>query len=1001
MACISSIGRRTGGWVLLVIALVVGSISPASAELPRDLLAMRATLHRAMDTPLSGTGPILADATIEDFEWDSNILSVYLAVDADASTWAVEPVEVEAASDAINGSFLSWDDFGGSAIYIRVGDATEYKPLASYIRYKSAGPVEVAAVGDVLNAPTSGQSNGRTGDLRGAFTNAARQPVGALTGITVFASCGHGWTADTSTNGAPWILQRPVTLGMNEDHGNLDQLNYFVQYAYNAGATVVPFRPVGWQPIEIVIDNADPEVVYTGSWSVNSTNSKYYGSDSGDRYRFTPTSATETATARFVPNITTTDFYPVYCFVISSDNRAVQTYRIKHSGGVSEVAVDHRMVGNGWVWLGDYYLVAGDENWVEITNESTDGDNVIADAIRWGCGMGDIVRPGPNTISGYSRDEECQRYWAHSELGNHANGFTAADIWDSSSSDQNDNVSTGARFAREMNQQTYNNDRWRRVHLEFHTNAYAGTSRGCIALVNSIAPTTNQTTYATFMSNEIDLDLPLIDSQFEHEWVERPSATLSGEYGAISANANGNEFDATLIELAFHDNEEDAELLRDDRVRAAMARSSVHGIIKFLNWLSAGQVPLDFAPDTPRNFQAIDAGAGDVALSWQPPVSGEAYGEPATGYVVYTSTNGYGFGNPVVLGNVLTTTISGLPAGETRYYRIAATNDGGESPPSEVLAVRRPESGVASVLIVNGFDRLRRDQNPTNTIPQGTFERQIWRSSNSYDYVVQHAEALAANTTGFSSVSNEAVHDGEVSLEDYSIVMWICGEESVEDATLDAQERAAVEAFLVNGGALLLSGADIAYDLDNQGDAASQAFYQTKLKATFGSTDANSYIVQGVSGTIFEGIGQISFSPASGAPYDADHPDQIAAATGGKSALTYVGGSGGTAAVQFDSGSYRAVTLAFPFETIGSPADRAEVMRRVLGYLGTEPVPFDFNNDGRLTKADLPTFVFCLNQSGVNKHYVASICQVHDPDQDGDVDLSEFMLFQQAYDGVE
>ena len=30
---------------------------------------------------------------------------------------------------------------------------------------------------------------------------------------------------------------------MIEDYGNIDQLNYFVQYAYNAGATVVPLPP--------------------------------------------------------------------------------------------------------------------------------------------------------------------------------------------------------------------------------------------------------------------------------------------------------------------------------------------------------------------------------------------------------------------------------------------------------------------------------------------------------------------------------------------------------------------------------------------------------------------------------------------------------------------------------------------------------------------------------------------------------------------------------------
>src|SRR5690606_19328144 len=81
--------------------------------------------------------------------------------------------------------------------------------------------------------------------LGGPIANADGQPQGALSGVVVFVNAGHGWTGGT----ASWFLQRPLLLGMNEDYGNLDQLNVFVQYLYNAGATVVPFRPVGYQKI--------------------------------------------------------------------------------------------------------------------------------------------------------------------------------------------------------------------------------------------------------------------------------------------------------------------------------------------------------------------------------------------------------------------------------------------------------------------------------------------------------------------------------------------------------------------------------------------------------------------------------------------------------------------------------------------------------------------------------------------------------------------------------
>ena len=45
---------------------------------------------------------------------------------------------------------------------------------------------------------------------------------------------------------------------MNEDTGNVDQMTMFVYQCFNAGATVVPMRPVGNQTNEVVLDNVDP-----------------------------------------------------------------------------------------------------------------------------------------------------------------------------------------------------------------------------------------------------------------------------------------------------------------------------------------------------------------------------------------------------------------------------------------------------------------------------------------------------------------------------------------------------------------------------------------------------------------------------------------------------------------------------------------------------------------------------------------------------------------------
>ena len=92
----------------------------------------------------------------------------------------------------------------------------------------------------------SGLTDGET-----AFAGAARQSPGALSGRIVFTCAGHGWTWGGST----WTTQRGVGREMNEDYGNLDQMNFFIPYAFNAGATVVGLRPIGHQANEVVLDN--------------------------------------------------------------------------------------------------------------------------------------------------------------------------------------------------------------------------------------------------------------------------------------------------------------------------------------------------------------------------------------------------------------------------------------------------------------------------------------------------------------------------------------------------------------------------------------------------------------------------------------------------------------------------------------------------------------------------------------------------------------------------
>lgn len=803
--------------------------------------------------------------------------------------------------------------------------------------------------------------------LMGPVAPAGRQPQGALSGRIVFTSAGHGWTANTSGSGSPWFTQRGDNNEIVEDLQNQDQMTMYVFYCFNAGATVVPFRPVGHQVVEVVLDNDDPGVTFTppAAW-INSTSTVFYGSPGDVPYRYASKSlAGETAVARYTPNLPRADFYPVYCWTRDGVDRiADQLYRIVHSGGITEVRINHRRVGKGWIYLGTYHFEQGTGGYVEISNDSSDANPssqfVFADAIRFGNGMGDVDRGFG--VSGYPREEEASRYWVQRGLGQ----GTSSSIYDGSGDDQTDNVGTPPRMAANMNRES-EGAFTSRVYLGFHSNA----SPGSLGLYNGnndpSTATPNQFQWALLVGTECRDDMVAIGSPpLEGPWVNNANPTLDRsdiEFGEINNNYINNEFDASIIEVAGHVGGSDPVNLRNPNVRNWLARACYQATVRYFNQFDGA--PLNLLPEPPTNVRALVTGPGTVTVSWEVPLVDGIGGDAATGYVVYRSTNGYGFDSGTVVSGGATTShvVSGLPAGQVTFFRVAATNAGGESMPSETVVARPSSAGNAQILIVNGFDRLDRFMNPLQTEGPGiggpaggteTFERVIPRRSNAFDYVVQVAQAVAATAPGgplgIDSCQNEAVINGQVDLSTYDAVVWIAGEESTGDETFNATEQTRVAAFLAAGGNLLVSGAEIAWDLDRPSGptAADRAFLNNQLRADYVGDDANTHSVTATAGGIFDGNAGFAFDDGNSGTYDVNFPDQLTPIGGGaQAALSYVGGLGGTAAVQYNgaSGGGRSVYLGFPFETITTATARAQVMEDVLNFFGTS-VPAELSAFG-------------------------------------------------------
>ncbi|MEO8376720.1 MAG: fibronectin type III domain-containing protein [Candidatus Sumerlaeota bacterium] len=792
---------------------------------------------------------------------------------------------------------------------------------------------------------------------------------GPLTGITVYTYGGHGRTWDGDEHPPYWRWQRGFINNMLEDLGNTDAVEFFVPFLLNAGATVVPLRPVGFQNNEVLVDN--PAATFTGIWS-DSVSTRFYGS--GVPYRYATTGATETATATYTPNIPAAGYYPVYTWVnYGSDRVPGQLYRIKTTGGESLIRVNHRRVGCGWVYLGTYYFYAGSNpatGSVVISNLNPAGNSTayvaIADTIRFGNGMGTVNNSGG--VSGYSRREESTVYWIQNGWGN---GDTANDgIWDNvntsngpaDTSADDEKLSFGAppKMAAYMNRlENGAADAYAyAIYLGWHSNA--GGGRGSTGLITT-STTVNQAAWAAMVSNEIDHDALIEDANWEYTWINR-SATGTGAYGEISnynfggSTGSGGEMDATICEIAFHDSALDAALLRDPKVRTVVGRAAERAVVRYFNQYKAG--PLKFLPEPPVRLRALNDGSGGVTLNWTAPLSGYALalGDPATGYRVYRSPDGLNFGNAVASATT-SATITGLTPGQLYYFRVASTNEGGESMPSEVLAVKVRTFGSPKILIVNGYDRLDRfndvDRGLSSPVDLLNVER-----NNSYNYVRQHGAAIAAAGFSFDSCSNEAVASGDVALGNYDVVDWILGEESSNDKTLDVNERTAVQNYLNLGGKnIFITGAETGYELEGQ--AVATSFYQTYLAADYVSDDGGSYQATGAAGSILAGI--VMNFPASSTMYNVDYPDVINGINGSTSCATYTNGGSGGAAIQFSGGSpaRKVVNFGFPFEAINSGATQNQVMAAVLGFFGvtesTETPTPSLSPSPSLTASPSPT----------------------------------------------
>lgn len=354
-------------------------------------------------------------------------------------------------------------------------------------------------------------------------------------------------------------------------------------------------------------------------------------------------------------------------------------------------------------------------------------------------------------------------------------------------------------------------------------------------------------------------------------------------------------------------------------VKAILQSSTLQTLLSDEGVIATPQYPYSTAITslaTPTSFAIKNNGNNTLSIL----VSNDAN---ASHYKVYTSNDGANFSAPqtIIKTNL---TLTGLTVGQIYFVKIAAFNQTNNitSSTSELLAAI-PLAWQDSVLIVNGFDRAS--------------------TGNTYNFCIQHGNAIKNAGHGFSSCTNEAITNNLISLATYKAVDWILGEESTVNETFSNTEQTRVSAYLKQGGKLFVSGAEIGWDIDQAGSVSDKQFYNDYLKARYLLDAPNNqssvwYSAYPTATGFLNTIDSIAFDNGTHGTYNVDYPDVMDTINGSFPILYYGSGAAQFAGIAFDgmfplgTVSGKLVHFGFPFETIYPASKRDSVMNKVMDY---------------------------------------------------------------------
>lgn len=780
-----------------------------------------------------------------------------------------------------------------------------------------------------------------------------------------------------------WEWQRPRLFCTTEDLFTQSfVVPYIIPMLENAGAVVYTPRERDWQRHEVIVDNdTSPQgCLYQevksrkGKWktaSITGFAQKRTNYRDGQNpftegtVRFATTEKKpEKAFAQWIPRIPETGKYAVYISyqtLPGSVNDA--KYLVFHKGGVTEFLVNQQIGGGTWVYLGTFEFDKGtnDYGMVVLSNESKQKGVVCADAVRFGGGMGNVIRGGKT--SGLPRYLEGARYaaqWA----GIPYNIYSPSE----GKNDYTDDINARSRIVNYLNGSSVYNPHEKGLGVPFemtfglHSDAGFSKEDALIGTLGIYTTDYNNGKLNAGISRYASRDLADmvltglqrdISSQFGLGWQRR--SLWNRNYSETRLPS----VPSMILELLSHQNFADLKLGHDPRFKFTVGRSVYKSILKYLATMHGTDYAVQPLPV--HNF-AVRLGnkKNTFHLTWQ---AAEDPLEPtakAQQYIVYTRLGHGGFDNGTLVRGT-EYTFEAEP-GMVYSFKVTAVNRGGESFPSEILSAYYAKKSKGTLLIVNGFNRLSGpgtvesaflqgfDLNADPGVPyintpafcgtQQNFDRShIGRETkdglgysgselegmliagNTFDYPFVHGKAIqAAGGYSFVSCSGEAVENGFIRLTDYPIVDLILG---VQKEPLSPTMQQLLTAYCQRGGNLMLSGSHIG---SNMSSPTALRFTESVLKYSFAGSMAPS-----PSGTIYGANTRFSIPRTVNEQcYAVPAPDCLAPIAPAYSTFVYTPGNY-SAGIAY-KGAYRTFALGFPFESIQGVHERARVMSAILGF---------------------------------------------------------------------